>query len=146
MNVGRNTTKRNIVRARRYERMNRGKEKEGRPRVERYAIAGGHGRMPRSSLSIGVGVSSSVSSGRHILSLSPSPALFLPLAAGREFIPLSRFPSRSVARPSTLPFQPSITVTGVGLAPNSYKIDGREPHRHHEGFPWRSTFPPAYIH
>lgn len=51
--------------------------KKGRARVGRRAIAnpaaGGRGRMPRSTLSIGVAVSSSVSSGR--LSLSPTPTL-----------------------------------------------------------------------
>ncbi|TGZ46777.1 hypothetical protein DBV15_06565 [Temnothorax longispinosus] len=52
-------------------------------------------------------------------------------------------PSRSVARSSVLPPQPPTAVTGVGLAPNSYKIDGREPDRRRERFPRRSTPPLA---
>lgn len=119
--------------------------------------AGERGRMPRSTLSIGVGVSSSVSSGRCALSpflllLSIPLSLFLSFSRGRGeegmVLPstplvLSLSPSHSVARSFALPPQPPTAVTGVGLAPNSYKIDGREPDRRREGFPRRSTSPPA---
>lgn len=122
--------------------------------------AGEHGRMPRSTLSIGVGVSSSVSSGRCALSLPfPFPSSSFPLfpsfsrwkggGGGGWFRPRhpssALAPSHFVARSSALPPQPPTAVTGVGLAPNSYKIDGREPDRRREGFPRRSTSPASAV-
>jgi len=56
--------------------------------------------------------------------------------AGETRVSLSSF--LSLALPPFLVAHP-LAVTGVGLAPNSYKIDGREPDRRREGFPRRST-------
>lgn len=89
-------------------------------------LADRRGRMPRSALSIGVGVSSSVSSGRFVLSFPISCALTLFRRRVRTHPSLFTVSlGRMLFRPLS---QPPTAVTGVGLAPNSYKIDERERH------------------